>query len=63
MDKDARDNFDTQINKPPAGTPSEVIRATKEWDEGDAAADFMAQLAARGGAGRVSVTGTRGVEA
>lgn len=51
-----------QLYKPPPGVRDEVIRTTREWEPGAAGADFLAQLAARGGAGRVSVSGNRNVE-
>lgn len=49
------------LNHPPAGTKTEQIRSSMEWDEGAAGAAFMAQMAARGGAGRVARDGVRNV--
>lgn len=60
-DEEGREKIDGVLQKPPPGVKAEAIRSSKEWAPGAAGADFMSQLAARGGAGRVSVTGNRNV--
>lgn len=60
-DKKGRDELLAQLGKPPPGVTAEAMRSTKEWDAGAQGAHFMAALAARGGAGRVSVSGNRNV--
>lgn len=60
-DKDARKEIDQALQKPPPGVTAEAMKDSREWAPGAAGANFMAQLQARGGAGRVSVTGNRNV--
>ncbi len=60
-DKEGREKIDSILQKPPPGAKSDQVRSTKEWAPGAQGDNFMAQLAARGGGGRVSVTGHRKV--
>ncbi len=60
-EKKAIEEFDNALRKPPPGVTSEAIRDSREWAAGAAGAQFMGQLAARGGAGRVAVSGNRNV--
>lgn len=61
MDKEAKKKVDDVLRQPPAGVKAEAIPSSNEWAPGAAGADFLAQLAARGGAGRVAVSGNRNV--
>lgn len=56
------EKFDADLRKPPPGAIVEDVRDSGGWEPGDAGADFMAQLAARGGAGRVGRDGVTNVD-
>lgn len=60
-DKKQKAEIDRQLDQPPPGATAEQIRETVEWEPGAAGASFMAQMAGRGGAGRVAATGVRNV--
>ncbi len=45
-DKEGREKFDAELNRPPAGADAELIAEQPEWK--NAGQDFMASLAARG---------------
>lgn len=47
------------LNLPPVEATEEEIQESPEWSNDAMAGDFMASLAARGGAGRLSVDGVR----
>lgn len=55
MDKKQREDFDAQLNKPPAGVKDEVMRELPEWKPEAQASSFMSLMAARGGAPGASV--------
>lgn len=56
-DKKQREEIDKQLMAPPANVKAEVVAAQPEWADGAAGNQFMAQMALRGGAGRVGAQG------
>jgi hypothetical protein len=56
-DKKSREDFVAMLMKPPPSATVEDVRRLPEWEEGAAGNDFMAQLNARRGAGRVTTQG------
>lgn len=59
MDKKQREEFDAMLNRPPAGASKAQVASTKEWAEGAAGDNFLAQMAARGGGGRLTRDGIK----
>lgn len=60
-DKKQREELDRALNDPPANVKPEVIAALPEWQDEAVGNQFLAGLAARGGAGRVAVQGVHNV--
>ncbi len=62
MGSEQAEEFEKRLNKPPATATVEDIRAAPEFDMAHAGDDFLAQMAARGGAGSVTRDGVTNVD-
>lgn len=62
-DKKQKAEIDKQLDTPPPNVKAEVIARLPEWADGAAGNQFLAQMAQRGGAGRVAAQGVRNVDA
>lgn len=62
LSEEGREQFEHNLNKIPADASPDEVAASPAFDMTNAGEDFMAQLNARGGAGRLAVDGVRNVE-